>query len=144
MSPTCQFPAPKPVSSPARQNNPLYIKNCSTTYPDLKCHYVAHTSIDLIEERISATKHADQYLGLLYAMEELAVFGYITNTRVKFIIVTSLVSDVSIKDQDMKNMFRRIHNAYVTLVSCPFHDPDGKQPITSPAFEKAMAEVTTI
>ncbi|TPX58984.1 hypothetical protein PhCBS80983_g02767 [Powellomyces hirtus] len=124
-----------------KMNNPLYIKNCSSTYQDLKCHYIAHTSIDLVEERISTTKHTDQYLGLLYAMEELAVFGYITNTRVKFIIVTSL-QDVAIKDQEMKNLFRKIHNSYVSLVSNPFYNPDSHKPIVSANFERAMAEVT--
>ncbi|CAJ0857521.1 2031_t:CDS:2, partial [Entrophospora sp. SA101] len=56
------------------KNNPLYIKNFSTTHPDLKYHYIAHTSCDVIEERISAGSEAtDTYLGLLYAMEDLAV-----------------------------------------------------------------------
>ncbi|KNC98983.1 uncharacterized protein SPPG_09330 [Spizellomyces punctatus DAOM BR117] len=124
-------------------NNPLYIKNFSQSHQDLKYHYIAHTSIDIIEERISAAaKHTDQYLGLLYAMEDLAVFGYITNTRIKFILVISL-ADVIIKDQDMKNLFRRIHNAYVNLVSNPFYDPDSKKPIVSTRFEQAMREIAT-
>jgi hypothetical protein len=33
------------------KNNPLYIKNFSTSHPDLKYHYIAHTSCDVIEER---------------------------------------------------------------------------------------------
>ncbi|KAJ3159127.1 Trafficking protein particle complex subunit 2-like protein [Geranomyces michiganensis] len=128
-----------------KTNNPLYIKNCSrnAAYPDLKCHYIAHTAIDLVEEKsspLSTTKHADQYLGLLYALEELAVFGYITNTRVKFIVVTSL-TDAAIKDQEMKALFRKIHNAYVALVSNPFWDPDTQGAITSPNFDRAMSQV---
>ncbi|KAI8590465.1 Sedlin [Geranomyces variabilis] len=152
-----------------KTNNPLYIKNCSrnAVYPDLKCHYIAHTAIDLVEEKsnhtqnlrvallasrilpdvalpshalVSTTKHADQYLGLLYALEELAVFGYITNTRVKFIVVTSL-TDAAIKDQEMKALFRKIHNAYVALVSNPFWDPDAQRAISSPNFDRAIAQV---
>ncbi|RUS18797.1 trafficking protein particle complex subunit 2-like protein [Endogone sp. FLAS-F59071] len=56
-----------------KQNNPLYIKNFSATHPDLKYHYIAHTSIDVIEERVINIKTPDVYLGLLYAMEDLAV-----------------------------------------------------------------------
>ncbi|KAI8818551.1 trafficking protein particle complex 2 [Fimicolochytrium jonesii] len=123
-----------------KTNNPLFVKNFSSTYTDLKCHYIAHTAIDLVEERIGSTKHTDQYLGLLYTMEDLAVFGYITNTRVKFIIVTNVV-DVAIKDQDIKNLFRKIHNAYVILVSNPFYDPDSKRPIASTNFEKAISSL---
>jgi hypothetical protein len=33
------------------KNDPLYIKNYSSSHPDLKYHYIAHTAIDVIEER---------------------------------------------------------------------------------------------
>jgi len=33
------------------KNNPLYVRNFSTRHPDLKYHYIAHTSCDVIEER---------------------------------------------------------------------------------------------
>ncbi|CAG8692776.1 13112_t:CDS:2, partial [Ambispora leptoticha] len=86
-------------------NNPLYIRNFSTTHPDLKYHYIAHTSCDVIEERVtSGPKTTDAYLGLLYAMEDLAVYGYLTNTRVKFVIVLA-VPDTIIKDSDMKSVW---------------------------------------
>ncbi|KAI9090441.1 Sedlin [Phlyctochytrium arcticum] len=123
-----------------KTNNPLYIKNFSSTHQDLKYHYIAHTSIDIIEERISTNaKHTDQYLGLLFAMEDLAVFGYITNTRIKFIVVIGL-ADVVIKDQEMKNLFRKIHAAYMNLVSNPFYDPESRKPINSNRFEKSIAD----
>ncbi|CAG8445925.1 6164_t:CDS:2 [Scutellospora calospora] len=92
------------ISIIGKMNNPLYIKNFSTTHPDLKYHYIAHTSVDVIEERVSTSPEAsDTYLGLLYAMEDLAVYGYLTNTRVKFVVVLS-VPDAVIKNSDMKNV----------------------------------------
>ncbi|KAJ3176468.1 Trafficking protein particle complex subunit 2-like protein, partial [Irineochytrium annulatum] len=48
-------------------------------------------------------------------------FGYMTNTKVKLVVVIG-VTDAPIKDMEMKNLFRRIHNAYVNLVSNPFFD----------------------
>ncbi|CAG8691222.1 25412_t:CDS:2 [Dentiscutata erythropus] len=47
----------------------------NSTHPDLKYHYIAHTSIDVIEERVSTSPEtSDTYLGLLYAMEDLAIW----------------------------------------------------------------------
>ncbi|KAI9299601.1 Sedlin, partial [Cunninghamella echinulata] len=109
-------------------NNPLFIKNFSSTHPDLKYHYIAHTSIDVIEERVNnGPKHLDLYLGLLYAMEDLAVYGYMTNTKVKFIVVVS-VTDGTIRDTDMKTIFKKIHNAYVSQVCNPFYNMTENQP----------------
>ncbi|PKC16387.1 Sedlin [Rhizophagus irregularis] len=113
-----------------KQNNPLYIKNFSLSHPDLKYHYIAHTSCDVIEER------ADTYLGLLYAMEDLDVYGYITNTRVKFVVVLSVTD--AIKNTDMKNLFKRIHNAYINQVCNPFYNLDGKRSIVSKRFVAAI------
>ncbi|RIA88630.1 Sedlin [Glomus cerebriforme] len=118
-----------------KQNNPLYIKNFSKSHPDLKFHYIAHTSCDVIEERagIAGSETADTYLGLLYVMEDLAVYGYITNTKVKFVVVL-LVPDTVIKNTDMKNLFKKIHNVYINQVCNPFYNLDGKKSIISKRF----------
>lgn len=59
---------------------------------ELKYHYVAHTSLDVIDERgkraqtqgssaikrlflVASIKSGDCYLGLLHTMEDLAVYG---------------------------------------------------------------------
>ncbi|KAF8980996.1 hypothetical protein BGZ46_003370, partial [Entomortierella lignicola] len=84
-----------------KQNNPLYIKNFNPSHADLKYHYIAHTSCDVMEER-AAMKAQDMYLGALFSMEDLSVYGYMTNTKIKFITVLT-VPDVIIKDLDMKN-----------------------------------------
>ncbi|CAI2169204.1 16232_t:CDS:2 [Funneliformis geosporum] len=122
-----------------KQNNPLYIKNFSISHPDLKYHYIAHTSCDVIDERVGAAgpEAADTYLGLLYAMEDLAVYGYITNTRVKFVVVLS-VPDAVIKNSDMKNLFRRIHTVYINQVCNPFYNLDGRKSIVSKRFVAAI------
>ncbi|KAJ3410793.1 Trafficking protein particle complex subunit 2-like protein [Chytridiales sp. JEL 0842] len=123
-----------------KQNNPLYLKTFSTLHKDLKFHYCCHTACDIIEERVSAgSRHTDQYLGLLYAMEDLAVFGFMTNTRVKFIVVIGVV-DTAIKDLEMKNLFKRIHSAYVGLVSNPFWDPESNAKISSRGFNQSICE----
>ena len=79
-----------------KTGNPLFIKAYAKRTggeADLKWHYAAHTSLDYFEERgqfrcsssvciflsplapdLPAAKTTDTYLGLLYAMEDYAVF----------------------------------------------------------------------
>ncbi|OZJ02566.1 hypothetical protein BZG36_04339 [Bifiguratus adelaidae] len=127
-----------------KQNNPLYIRNCNPAHPDLKFHYLAHTAIDVIEERVAAgPKAADLYLGLLYSMEDLAVYGYMTNTRVKFVVVIT-VPDGLVRDSDMKMIFRQIHAAYTAQVCNPFYTTDSSKPITAKKFTQAIDAIDAI
>ncbi len=60
-------------------------------------HYVVHTSLDVIEEKchssnpqsVPGAKPQDPprelYLGILYSTEQHKVFGYETNSKIKFI-----------------------------------------------------------
>jgi hypothetical protein len=43
------------------------------------------------------------YLGLLYALEDMAVYGYITNTKIKFIVAVG-ITEQSLKDVEMRNV----------------------------------------
>ncbi|RKP27893.1 Sedlin, partial [Syncephalis pseudoplumigaleata] len=125
-------------------NNPLFVRNFSQQYPDLKYHYIAHTACDAIEERVSpgGSNANEPYVGLLYAMEDMAVYGYMTNTRIKFIVVIT-VPQSPIRDADMKPIFRRIHSAYIGLVSNPFHELDTNRPINSSMFSTMIEQIAT-
>ncbi|KAI9293894.1 Sedlin [Neoconidiobolus thromboides FSU 785] len=105
-----------------KQNNPLYIKNfIPEYYDDIKFHYLAHTSCDLFNDKALANnKGQGQYFGLLHIVEEFVVYGYITNSKIKFIAVLELTDDV-IKDVEMKMLFKQIHAAYIILVCNPFY-----------------------
>ncbi|KAG0251763.1 hypothetical protein DFQ27_008564 [Actinomortierella ambigua] len=62
--------------------------------------------IAIIGKQATAMKAQDMYLGVLFSMEDLSVYGYMTNTRIKFITVLT-VPDVIIKDLDMKNLHHK-------------------------------------
>ncbi|KAG6482734.1 hypothetical protein ZIOFF_059372 [Zingiber officinale] len=64
--------------------------------------------------------------------EDAMGYGYLTNTKVKFLMVTT---DLNVKDADIRSFFRfavsfqfvrRFHAAYVDAVSNPFHIPGKK------------------
>uniref|UniRef100_A0A674E614 Trafficking protein particle complex subunit 2L n=1 Tax=Salmo trutta TaxID=8032 RepID=A0A674E614_SALTR len=62
----------------AKENYPLFIRSVPVQN-ELKFHYTVHTSLDVVEEKISAVGKAmaDQrelYLGLLYPTEDQKVY----------------------------------------------------------------------
>lgn len=62
------------VSSPHDKNYPIWIKAFDTEADDeLKFHYIAHTSLDIIEEKLLSRKNtassSDMYLGFLFPIE---------------------------------------------------------------------------
>ncbi|XP_054627751.1 trafficking protein particle complex subunit 2-like protein isoform X1 [Dunckerocampus dactyliophorus] len=91
----------------AKENYPLYIRSVSTQN-ELKFHYTVHTSLDVVEEKISAVGKSlgDQrelYLGLLYPTEDYKVYGYVTNSKVKFVIVVDS-SNTSLRDNEIRSV----------------------------------------
>lgn len=138
------------------QNHPLLIRSFSSSKKnDLKYHYIAHTSLDVIEERSEcnwhphysnalinkglagpSTKTNECYLGLLYAMEDVAVYGYMTPLKVK-IVLTLALTDSVVRDADVTmvsllcrdnggcsspllQIFRAFHMAYFHALANPF------------------------
>ena len=93
----------------------------------MRYHLIVHTALDYVEERMAAQRQAasagggaklDMYLGMLYPIEQLRVYGLLTNCRVKLIAV---VDDEEPKETELRALFRRLHALYVDAVSNPFH-----------------------
>ncbi|KAK3086534.1 hypothetical protein FSP39_019848, partial [Pinctada imbricata] len=117
------------------QNYPLFIKTIPTDN-ELKFYYTVHTSLDVVEEKISTVgKNTNDlrelYLGLLYPTEDykvypslryFTIYGYVTNTKVKFVIVVDS-TNTALRDNEIRGMFRKLHNAYVDMVCNPFYMP---------------------
>ncbi|GAA6006887.1 hypothetical protein JCM10207_009127 [Rhodosporidiobolus poonsookiae] len=133
-----------------KHGQPLFIQSYSSRrggQADLKWHYAAHTALDYFEEReLPSAKTTESYLGLLYAMEDYAVYGYQSNTRIRFIVALAL-ADAVIRDLDVKTIFRAIHNSYIAYISNPFtHDENDNPavlatPIRSRKFAQAMDDI---
>ena len=125
----------------AKENYPLFIKTIPTEN-ELKFHYTVHTSLDVVEEKISSVgKNSNDlrelYLGLLYPTEDYKVYGYVTNTKIKFVIVVE--SNTTLRDNEIRSMFRKLHNAYVDMVCNPFYTPG--ENIVSKSFENVVTSM---
>ena len=132
------------------QNDPLYLKTfgaaaASSTDPvadavgptnlpedELRFHFIVHAALDHIEERDATQRQwagasssggkLEMYQGMLYPIDGMRVYGYLTNTRLKLVAVLDDADEV--KDAEMKALFRRVHSLYADTVSNPFHTPD--------------------
>ena len=94
---------------------------------------------------IAGGKACECYLGLLFAMEDVAVYGYITPLKVKIVIALpltdSVVRDAEITtvtpfsprsnrssfDTEALQIFKALHMAYYSSVSNPFLKLDGSR-----------------
>ena len=113
------------VAFVSSQNYPILIRTFGQEREnnrDVKYHYIAHTSLDVFEERsqypsfsaesvptilfpqVTANpKNTESYLGLLYTMDDVAVYGYIAASKMKIILALSL-SDTVVKDVEVVNV----------------------------------------
>ncbi|GIX91371.1 trafficking protein particle complex subunit 2-like protein [Caerostris darwini] len=126
----------------SKENYPLYVKT-SSPGNDLKFLYTIHTSLDVIEEKVLTVNKAtsdlrELYLGLLYPTEDYKVYGYVTNTKIKFIVVVES-SHTTLRDNEIRQMFRRIHASYADMVCNPFYTAG--EVISSKSFEAIIKSI---
>lgn len=66
-------------------------------------HYIAHVSLDVIEEKLRGagitSSKDDMYLGFLGPIEDYRVYGYVTNTSVKFVVV---LQDAPVRESELR------------------------------------------
>lgn len=127
-----------------KDNSPKYI-SCLNPELELQFHYKVHTSLDVVEEKLSSVglnsgDVRELYLGLLYSTEEHKIFGYVTNTKIKFIVVVESANTL-LRDNEVRTMFRRLHNLYTDVVCNPFYIPGDS--ITSKNFDNTVKSIMT-
>jgi hypothetical protein len=120
-----------------RLNNPLYLQTFNNYLDRTRFAHLSHAALDLVAERLAEGRHHDNaYLGLLFPADEFNVYGYLSNTGIKFVVVTSesLENDASIHF-----LMQQLHEAYSANIFNPFASPDG--PITSKRFAARVGQL---
>ncbi|KAJ9642366.1 hypothetical protein H2199_004746 [Coniosporium tulheliwenetii] len=75
------------------------------------------------------------------------MYGWLTNTGVKFVIIvdmegrpatadTKISAAVGLRDADLKPAFRALQTAYIELLRNPFYEPDQHSPLTANAEQR--------
>ncbi|XP_061390883.1 trafficking protein particle complex subunit 2-like protein [Musca vetustissima] len=121
-----------------KDNSPLYL---STTDMDkeLELQYRVHASLDVVEEKCQAgvkgtPETKELYLGQLYATETHKIYGFVTNTKIKFILVIDS-GNIALRENEVRAMFRNLHILY-TDVCNPFFLPG--EHLDSKKFDRAV------
>ncbi|KAM0689584.1 hypothetical protein Q7P36_010455 [Cladosporium allicinum] len=126
-----------------RSNNPLHISLFPATGPGyeaernkLEYSFMLNSCLDIFEARIP-TKTIGHDFGLLHALDErIAMYGWVTNTGVKLVIVVDMegrpatsagpgkAAILGLKDRDLAPAFHALQTAYIRLLRNPFYVPD--------------------
>ena len=104
-----------------KSNQPIYIKKYKTDQEtNLKYDFIAHCCTDIIDTRTS-TKSKDLYLGLLCCMEDISCFGYVTNTKLKIVLMVT-VQDKTIRDASVRTVFGSVQTVLAEMMCNPFYN----------------------
>lgn len=115
---------------------------------ELALQLAVFSALDTIDERVperripppppgAALPVGFSFLNLLLPVEDHKVFGYVTATSVRIIVI---VKDVLLREDRVRALFVRLHQAYADAIASPFA-PVGDAPITSPFFADAIDAV---
>ncbi|EDW90015.1 trafficking protein particle complex subunit 2-like protein [Drosophila teissieri] len=124
-----------------KDNAPLYLTT-SDMEQELDLQYHVNAALDVVEEKCLIGKGAPEskelYLGLLYSTENHKIYGFVTNTRVKFIVVIDS-SNVALRENEVRAIFRNLHLLYTDAVCNPFYIPG--ESLTSKKFDRAVQKL---
>ncbi|KAF8252175.1 Sedlin [Wilcoxina mikolae CBS 423.85] len=124
-----------------KKNSPLHLSTFTDNRDALSFHFLVHTTLDMFASRLPAKTNGDSDFGLLYAVDdEVALYGWLTNTGIKFVIAVETPAGaegdggVGVREGELKGVFKALQTAYITLVCNPFYDNDETRPIESRRF----------
>mmetsp|Transcript_32723 Transcript_32723/g.37131 ORF Transcript_32723/g.37131 Transcript_32723/m.37131 type:complete len:230 (+) Transcript_32723:143-832(+) len=98
--------------------------------------FVVHAALDRLEQLTQAPDNGkktnkNNFVGLLLPIEETRVYGYVTNTQIKFILMVEDDGPVDFNTQhntidvEIQRLFSNIHDSYIQDVMNPFRDIGG-------------------
>ncbi|XP_055464350.1 trafficking protein particle complex subunit 2-like protein [Psammomys obesus] len=120
----------------AKENYPLYIQS-TPTESELTFHYMVHTSLDVVDEKISAMGKAlvgQRAVPGPALPKNYKAYGYVTISKVKFLMVVDS-SNTALRD----NGIRKLHNSYTDVMCDPFYNPGDR--LQSRAFHNTVTSM---
>jgi hypothetical protein len=123
---------------------------CSTRH-----QFIMHAALDRFEQlagpppgfgwrKPGAIGVDGMFVGLLYPVEDMRVYGYVTTTRIKFVLVVeddALPEMQSSIDNEIKALMSKIHELYIEDLLNPFKDIGSA--IVSKRFEDRVQRFVT-
>jgi hypothetical protein len=115
----------------------------------LRQQFILHAALDRFEQLAGphscgwrepgVTGNAAMFVGLLYPIEDMRVYGYMTTTQIKFLLTVEDDAAYAMSaDETIKRLFVKIHRFYVEYTLNPFSPLEG--PIESERFDKKVRD----
>jgi len=118
--------APKPLSTSNSNNN----SKQTTIAASARCWFVIQTALDRLEQltktpdgkKKTSNSNNANFVGLLLPLEETRVYGYVTNTQTKFVLIVEDEgpNTVEATEHDTLQLLEELHELYVREVMNPF------------------------
>ncbi|RWS03563.1 trafficking protein particle complex subunit 2-like protein [Dinothrombium tinctorium] len=105
------------------ENVPIYIKTkhdfCENSEDEEKINllYILHSSLDIVEERQNQLQNRDAYLGLLNQCENYKIYGLLSTTKSKILLMVSMNSNTILRDTEARTILKQIHSTYVDVTT---------------------------
>ena len=133
-----------------RNDAPLYFKAFTGGAEEsVRMQLACYASLDMADERANGiqiagtvstsggeTPSRDPFLGLLLPVDEQKVFGYLTSTGIRILIV---VRDVLLREDRVRELFKGLHKLYADAISSPFAEINTR--LSSPMFEEGVTRL---
>jgi hypothetical protein len=120
------------VSILGKMNEPLFFYSEEDYEESLHLQMVLHSSLDSIDEKRRkgnlGAVGADMYLGHLLAFDDYKIFGFVSNTQTKALIVC----DIGSSESGVRESIQLLYNAYIIAIQSPFQETS--MPVTSRKF----------
>lgn len=121
--------SPSAVAIVNSSNCPLLIR---TSLDDIdkeeatKLVYLMHASLDIVEEKAEQPNSRDNFLGVLYQCEQYKIYGLMSTTKVKILLMINQRYNFSPpRENDIRLVLKNIHKAYVDATTLnPFYNPN--------------------
>jgi hypothetical protein len=98
---------------------------------------LTHLNNAVVASAVKAGSNDDlKFLGLLQPSGESYLYGYITSSGIKLIVV---IKGTLPKEQDVRALFHKLHTGYTMLVRNPFYKPGSD--INSSSFDTVVRSV---
>lgn len=108
-----------------------------------KLIYIMHASLDIVEEKTEQPTSRDNFLGVLYQCEQYKIYGSISTTKVKVLLMISQRYNFGpTRENDVKQMLKGIHRAYIDATAMnPFYKLN--EPVKSKRLDRYLDTIFT-
>ncbi|CAI5444209.1 unnamed protein product [Caenorhabditis angaria] len=106
----------------------------------LEIEMFTYCSLDIVDEK--SQRATEMYLGQLFTDQKYRSYGFVTNTGIRMVLVLDATSAASLKDQEIRLIFKKFHGFYCNTISNPFYEIG--TPMKSRFFDEGVKELYAV